>query len=345
MKVFAGSYTKMIDANFGGTGEGVYCLDFDEVNGNLSLISKLKIENPSYLCVLNNILYTFNEVVQDETPFLYAYKIESNGELVLLNRLPINGDTPCHITFSTRYKCLFISCYGSGNVLIVSLNGDGSLGSAIRDLRHSGHSVNQERQNGPHAHCALVIDETDELYVTDLGTDRIYVYKIKELEDSLMIDYSSHIETPVGSGPRHLVAHPSSRYLFVVTELIPCVLMIDLAQKKIVSSITLAVRDDIGSTAAIKMASDTKNLYVSERKGGSIFILSYDVNNACLKLTDEIKTNVTTPRDFLVDKTGNWLIVAGQDSNTISIYKRERSDGGWALNKTLDGIRSISCLI
>ena len=77
MILYAGSYTEMIAANFGGHGDGIYCFDFDPDNGKLQLKHVQPDTNPSYLCIPSTkYLYTHTEVLQAKKPRAQAFKID-----------------------------------------------------------------------------------------------------------------------------------------------------------------------------------------------------------------------------------------------------------------------------
>ena len=77
------------------------------------------------------------------------------------------------------------------------------------------HSGPHERQNFSHPHGVWIYK--DWAYVTDLGTDRIYQYRIDPVEGQIQ-----RVHTTVsrrGAGPRHLVFHKELKLAFVVNEL------------------------------------------------------------------------------------------------------------------------------
>lgn len=346
MNLFAGSYTKMITPDFGGHGEGLYSLKFDPLNGDIKIVSTQQIVNPSYLTVLNDHLYTFNEVSLDEQPFLYAYKIGNNQQLELINKVPVNGAYPCHINYSAKYACLFVSCYGSGNVLVCPVSNDGSLKASIHNIVHEGSSVNILRQEAPHVHFVAVDDDNDQIFVSDLGIDKIMIYELKNQNNEISISYKESILIPEGSGPRHLIIHPGKKYLFVLTELSAEVMLIDISTKKVITSVKL-ISDSgiIPGAAAIKISGDGKHIYASERSTNQIFDLKFDEYNKSLELIQSVETQVITPRDFMLDSSGNWLIVAGQDSDSWAIFKRNMLNGTVTFHKMFENLNSISCII
>lgn len=346
MNLFAGSYTQMIAPDFGGHGDGLYSMEFDPINGNIKVVSTRHLVNPSYLTVINDNLYTFNEVSLDEEPFLYAFKVGENQILKFINKVPVDGAYACHINYSQKYACLFVSCYGGGNVLAFPVGTDGSVKPALYNIMHEGSSINTDRQEAPHVHYIAVDDESDRIFVSDLGIDKIMIYELKNQNNEISISYKESILIPEGSGPRHLIIHPGKKYLFALTELSAEVMLIDISTKKVITSVKL-ISDSgiIPGAAAIKISGDGKHIYASERSTNQIFVLKFDEYNKSLELIQSVETHVITPRDFMLDSSGNWLIVAGQDSDSLAVFERNPFSGTVAFHKMFENFNSISCII
>jgi 6-phosphogluconolactonase len=68
--------------------------------------------------------------------------------------------------------------YGAGSVGVYPLLGDGRLGAVAQVIQHEGRSVNAERQEGPHAHGVTLDRSGRFLFVTDLGMDKVMVYRL-----------------------------------------------------------------------------------------------------------------------------------------------------------------------
>ena len=83
----------------------------------------------------------------------------------------------------------------------------------------------------------------------------------------------------------------------------------------------------IGS-ADIHPSPDGKFLYVSNRGDeNTITIFSIDNTTGKLQLKGYEPTLGKTPRNFIIDPTGNYLLVANQESDNIVIFKRNKKTG------------------
>src|ERR1700730_7384813 len=112
MILYAGSYTEMIEGNFGGHGEGIYCFDFDPDSGKLQMKHVEPATNPSYLCIPSTkYLYTHTEVLETKKPRVQAFKINNDSSLRLINEQQIPGGCPCHINISKKNNCILVACY------------------------------------------------------------------------------------------------------------------------------------------------------------------------------------------------------------------------------------------
>ena len=93
----------------------------------------------------------------------------------------------------------------------------------------------------------------------------------------------------------------------------------------------------IGS-AEVFVSPDGKFLYASNR-GDEDNITIFSINSVTgkLKLIGYQSVLGKAPRNFIIDPTGNYLLVANQDSDNIVIFKRDKGTG--LLKDTQDQIK------
>jgi 6-phosphogluconolactonase len=83
----------------------------------------------------------------------------------------------------------------------------------------------------------------------------------------------------------------------------------------------------IGS-ADIHVAPGGKFLYASNRgDANSLAIYAIDTATGRLNLKGFQPTGGKTPRNFMIDPTGRWLLVANQNSNNILIFRIDPKTG------------------
>ena len=104
--LFIGSYTEYPIPSFGGIGHGIYTVQLNTENGELSTLHTERARNPSYLTIShdNRFLYCNTELDENENPKVRAYKINKDFSLDFINEMPISGGYPCHINIFKK-KC------------------------------------------------------------------------------------------------------------------------------------------------------------------------------------------------------------------------------------------------
>ncbi|WP_299556294.1 lactonase family protein [Seonamhaeicola sp.] len=343
MILYTGSYTNEVLPGLEGFGEGISAFNFDEETGELKRLQVEEDINTAYLAISKDgqYLYSFQEVMPEKHPHVLAYKIHDDKSLTLINKQPILGGLPCHINFVDD-KTLVVACYWTGNVHVYPINEDGSIDPHSQILQHEGSSVNKDRQEAAHTH--MVYKHDDQVFVPDLGIDKIVVYDI----DNSRLTEAYRIDTPLGGGPRHLDIHPNGNYGFLMNELTGDVSILKLNNGRFeviknMNSLPESYKG-IPSSSAIKLSKDGKYLYCSNRGSETITIFKFNEDAEVLELIGYQDVFGKTPRDFAISPCGNWLLVANQDSFTIEVFKIDHVTG--LLNKVSSNAesKSISCL-
>ena len=100
-----------------------------------------------------------------------------------------------------------------------------------------------------------------------------------------------------------------------------------MKELQIISTHPKDFKGNIGS-AEIEISADGKFLYTSNR-GDQNSITIFSINNASgkLKLAGFQSTFGKGPRHFIMDPSGNYLLVANQNSDNIVIFKRNKKNG------------------
>ena len=158
---------------------------------------------------------------------LYGTTTRGTGGVLVLDEMPFGGyieaksfaaggKTPCHLTLSPDGGFLYTANYSSGSVSEFELK-DGLPAGRPRIIRHTGHGV-KPRQKSPHPHFVSFDAAGRQLYVCDLGLDKVFVYDWTP-EAGLRTPAAAELVLPPGSGPRHLVFSPDGDTLYVADEL------------------------------------------------------------------------------------------------------------------------------
>jgi 6-phosphogluconolactonase len=332
-----GTYTK-------GTSKGILVYRFYVESGKLAYLSQIEgVSNPSYLCIAKNnkYVYSVNEDGKDGGVSSFSFN-PVDGRLNFLNRQTSAGADPCYISVDDDQKNVFVANYSSGSLSVLPINSDGSLKPPSQVIQDEGKGPDASRQEGPHVHIAYFSPNEKYLLFTDLGTDKLNIYRYHSSSPlPLSPSKPSFISTAPGSGPRHLVFSPNKKYLYLLHEMGSNINVYDFNGGKPVRLQTVKLLPDgfkgTNGAAAIHMTPDGRFLYATDRLDASGLIV-YSVNQETGELTfvQRQSTFGKNPRDFAVDPTGRFLIAANQDSDNIVVYKIDQKTG--ALIPTNSGI-------
>ena len=187
--LYVGTYTELTSFGkgivFQGKGEGIHCYAFESETGALEPRPTAKgVKNPSYLNFhpSGRFLYAVNE--QDEFEGKASGAVSSfavdpeTGALSPLDQKPTGGTHPCYVGVDKTGRYVFVANYSSGSVCVLPVQEDGSLGEPTDFIQFEGSGPNVERQQGPHAHSVMLDEENGFAFVTDLGSDRLMVYRL-----------------------------------------------------------------------------------------------------------------------------------------------------------------------
>lgn len=329
----AKEYYMIVGTYTSGKSEGIYVYKFNTENGTCVPVSIAKgIKNPSFIAVSADSRNVYSVSEGDGAGSVTAYSFRQ-GKLAALNSQPSGGQGPCYLAIDKTGKWLATGNYGSGSFAILPVKNDGSLGVPAVTVNHQGKSVNASRQEKPHVHATVFSPDNRQLLVPDLGIDKVMLYSFNEKNGTIAAPQPAFATSAPGAGPRHLDFHPSGNYVYLMEELTGTISVfsydndgkMNLVQH--ISSHPAGYAGVIGS-ADIHVSPDGKFLYASNRgDANNIAIFSIDEKNGKLTSVGYQSTSGKTPRNFNFDPTGNYLIVANQNSDNLVIFKRDVKTG------------------
>ncbi len=333
--IYVGTYTD-------GASRGIYRFDFDTLSGAVtSAVVAAESRNPSFLALHPNgtVLYAVNEMADfggANAGAVSAFSIDqASGALALMNQQSSAGADPCHLAVDSRGRNLLVANYSGGSVAVLPLAADGSLRAAASVRRPPGNGPDKSRQEGPHAH-AIVLDRAERFaFEADLGADRIYAYRFDAAAGRLEPNDPAAVALEPGSGPRHLVWHPSGQYLYAINELRSTVTVFryDASRGALseMQTVTTLPAGFTGKNTAAEIAvnedGEGRFLYASNRGNDSLAVFAIDARSGTLTPAGHIPTGGRTPRHFVLDRSGRWLLVANQDSDSIVIFHIDLATG------------------
>jgi 6-phosphogluconolactonase len=327
--MITGTYT-------GGRSRGIYVHAFNTKDGSARLVDSAVTVNPSYLVLSadNKFLYAVNEEGKRDgggkvTSFSFEQK---TGKLKELNRQPSMGDNPCYISLDQTGKWVAVANYSSGSAAVYAVKADGSLGEPSWVTQHKGSGPNKDRQEGPHVHATVFSPDNDFLFLSDLGTDELVCYAFDDKTGKGVKSEDRTIKTEKGSGPRHFEFHPNQKWLYLLHELSGDIAVYDYENGKMnllqtVNSLPENFHENFTS-ADIHVSPDGKFLYASNRdQANSIVIFRIDEKSGKLELVGYQSALGKTPRNFSFDPSGNFLLVANQNSDNIVVFAIDKETG------------------
>ena len=313
IKGYIGTYTN-------GLSKGIYKFDFDEDKGTIEEISlACEVSNPTYLTInkdKNKIYSVVKEILDDETIYggVASFNINDNYTLSLTSTNTSKGAPPCHVSLDNNDKYLFGSNYHDKHITAYKLNEDNDIAS-----------YNRIFHNGPsHVHYCTETPDNKFICVLDLGIDMVCIYELNK--DNLVLNENLTFTTKEKSGPRHMVFALNKKFAYILCELSSEVIILEYSEDagfKILDYVSTLPENykDFNATAAIRITSNGKYLYCSNRGHNSI--VAYEINcDGSLKLIGFYTTYGDEPRDFNLCPNENYLIIGNNKSNNITIYKR-----------------------
>lgn len=327
LNLLIGTYTKP------GKSEGIYVYEFDVSTGKAVYKNKAAgLTNPSYLAISNNeeFVYAVNEAGPGKGS-VSAFKFDKKtGALDLLNQKPSEGDGPCYVSIDKAGKHIFVANYNGGSFSVLPVLSDGSLADAVQKVTLKSNGVGKGQQEKPHAHSTVLSPDENFLYVSDLGDDEILAYSYA-FNSPVPLKYIQTIKVPAESGPRHLTFHPNKKFAYSVQEL-SCEVFAYRYKKGRLSFLQNISGLPHGYTgrkwaADIHVSPDGKFLYSSNRDDANDIAVFSISKKGTLTSAGRQSSLGKAPRNFVIDPSGNYLLVANQNSDDIFIFKRDIKTG------------------
>ena len=329
--VIVGSYAQ-------NTSSGVHVYEFDLSTARLHLNNHVSgFKNPTFLIVdptLNRVRAIAETLDQRGTAISEIASFDfdvKTGKLALLQRVSSVCAPACHIGQSPDHDYVVISSYHGGVIGLHCVTDNGQLSVLKDQKKHTGQSIDPIRQTTSHVHCAVFSPDGKHIIVLDLGSDQISVYTIDQKETKLCL--LNQVYTAEGAGPRHLTFHPTGRFVYVVHELDSTITTYTfdsvLGTLSPLQTLTTLPSSFVGinTTAEILVDQEARFLYASNRGHDSIAVYEIDPMKGTLRVAQHVSTQGKHPRHFQLTPDGQYLLVANRDTNNVTIFHVNRSNG------------------
>ncbi len=329
--LYVGTYTN-------GDSEGMYQFQFNTETGELSKKQlAASSENPSFITYSpdKKHIYAVNE---NEAGTISAFKVEDDKTLTFINKVSTHGAHPCHVAINESGNKAIASNYTGGNASLHTISKNGALAEAFQVLEHNTDSIVS------HVHSALFLK--DDLYVSDLGKNGVYNYYLDSKQYKLTD--SSIVKMPQNAGPRHFSLTKDGQFIYIINEYANTITSAKKTENgfKYIENISTLADDfkEQSFCADIHLSDDEKFLYGSNRGENSIVVFKRHTASGKLEKIQNISVHGDWPRNFTIDPTGKFLLVANQKSHNISVFKVDINNGTLAFLHTIE-LPSPVCLL
>ncbi len=347
-----------VGSSDGSLTHSIFLCELDPESGKFSILDSFAgAKGPSYLAFSpkKDFIYTINNEISNpgtREMSVSSFSIDpENLRLKFLNSQSSKGSGPCHICSSSDGKYIFTANYSSGHSSALPVMKDGSIGPAVSVVKGEGFGPDTNRQKSPHAHMVSLDPENKYLLVPDLGSDKVLIYNVDKESGVLTPNpEQAFLKMESGAGPRHLVFHPGGKFVYVVNELSSTVTACSYEEERGVltklHSVSTVSEDHVGAKhpAAIRISKDGEFVYASTRgEHSKVSVFQVDNDGRIFRIQEVEVTH--WPREFNLDPSGDFLMVAGEKSDEIELYQIDKATGKLNPTDSKFSIPSPACIL
>jgi 6-phosphogluconolactonase len=291
-------------------------------------------------------------IQEPENASVTSFSIET-GTLALnpINSQSSEGSDICYISCSKKGDYIFVANYGSGQATALPVGENGEIGPAASVVTGEGSGPDESRQQGPHAHQAILDPGQHFLLVPDLGTDRVMIYAFDPGSGKLTPNPAQpYFQLAPGAGPRHLAFHPDGKSLYIVNELNSTMTACTydgmngiLAEVNTINTVEES-HQGMKYPAAVRVHPNGHFVYASTRGENSCltaFKIEDNRSVARIQVMDQVPL---WPREFNLDSTGRYLLVAGERSDEIRLYTIDPESGLMSATESMVKLPAPACI-
>jgi 6-phosphogluconolactonase (cycloisomerase 2 family) len=332
LKMFIGRYTRGDDSPQ--PGPGIIVAEFDPRTLAIEPVGGAYLPEVSFLALStsHDVLYAVRE---EDAGQVAGYAIGAGrGELTPLGAQPTYGSLPCHLALHRGGRFLLAANYNSGSLSVLPVGTSGAPGELSHLVGHVGSGPDPERQTRPHTHMVAAAPRGGAYLATDLGSDSVYVYRLDASAGRLEPVAQNRMRA--GTGPRHLVFHPSGEYLYLANELSNTVTVCgyDPEAGRIRELMELPSAPDPEDArnypSGIILSGDARYAYLANRGDESISVFEVSSAGDGLRPAGRWPCEGGWPRHIALSPDGAFLFCANQRSHDVAVLRVEDRGAGLA---------------
>lgn len=254
---------------------------------------------------------------------------QQTGKLSVVHEQYSFGDSPCYVSVHPSGKYIIVCHYRGGNFVVLPIDENGKIGTPTADIMLEGKGTVMPQQEQAHPHSAVSSADGKFLYVSDLGQDKIFVYKFNSTDGTVTPADTPFVRTMNGSGPRHFVLNPKGDLAFSSEELSSSISSYKVnkasGELQLIQRLPALPAAFYGenSGADIHTAIGGKFVYMSNRGYNGLAMFKV-AGNGKMQTLGFMPTIGQRPRGFMPDPKGKFLLVGNQDSDEINIFTIEK---------------------
>ncbi|GAF39489.1 hypothetical protein FC83_GL001123 [Agrilactobacillus composti DSM 18527 = JCM 14202] len=316
-KVLLGGYTRRIS-------QGIYQATLQDNTLSTPELF-LQIGNPTYFAIdaKHQRLYTI--LTENDLGGVAAFDI-SQTTPQLINKVLAPGSAPAYIAYDQQRQMVFDANYHKGQANAYRISAAGQL-ALVATVSHQGKGPRPEQESAHIHYTDLTPDQR--LVTCDLGTDQVTTYDF----DQDHFKEVAVLQLDPGYGPRHLVFNPNKSVAYLLGELSSQVTVLDY--NATTGNFTPVQTESLipdnftahNGSAAIHISADGQFLYASNRGHNSIAVFTLTADGRRIDLIQRVSTEGDFPRDFNLDPSEKFILASNQNSDNLTLYKRDTESG------------------
>ncbi len=327
--------------------KGIYRCKFDDKTGKLTEPElAAEMTSPLFLAVhpTNKFLYAVGAGEGKDGGPVVAFAIDGKtGALTKLNHHASGGADPRHVSVHPNGRYVIVANSEGGSTAVFRLD-EGKIGVRTGFVQHEGSGPVKGRQFAPHPHCAFFDPTGKKAFAADLGIDKLKGFTFDADKGTLTDETEPDSTTPPGSGPRHFALTQNGDFAYVSGELDSTVNVIKFGDRggaTIQSLSTLPAPTKGNSAAECLLSPNGKFVYVSNCGHNSVAVFKVGADGK-LTAAGHITGSIKTPRNFRLDPSGKWMLIASFDGGKVGVWELDTATGTG--KETGDAVKVSRCV-
>ena len=335
-KILLSGYTKR-------DSKGIYSVELDTDKAQLANLQLVTEASGSTYIALDskNHLYAVSSVNGQGGTSAFQF---DGQKATHLNDVTAPGASNCYVSVDEARNLVYAANYHLGQVRVYKQLENGAL-DLVETLEQPDHHGPKPEQKGSLCHFANLTPD-NRLVVCNLGNDAVYTYAVSS--DGHLSDEKIY-QSQAGSGDRHIAFSQDGKHAYLACELDSSVEVLAYANGEfsLLQKISTIPESHTGfnGVAAVRLSSDGKFLYVSNRGHDSLVTYQVAADGASLELLGWTPTEGNIPRDFSFNKTEDFIIVGHQDSDNLTLFKCDKATGQLSLAQKDFYAPEITCVL